>query len=95
MMSFVIKSGGDLLSHHNGSTIGAEGLNFSVRNGKRCNTLAITTLFSFSSTIGKRFLRNQFYVNFIRINLSIIFKKKGSYRAISTTQLHTLLHFHL
>src|SRR5690606_16785061 len=26
------------------STIGAEGLNFSVRNGKRWNTLAITTI---------------------------------------------------
>ena len=36
------KKGGDLLSHFR-STIGAEGLNFSVRNGKRWNTLAITT----------------------------------------------------
>ncbi len=35
--------GGDLLSHadHRHSTIGAGGLNFSVRNGKRCDTLAI------------------------------------------------------
>ena len=38
----LIKKGGDLLSHFR-STIGAEGLNFSVRNGKRWNTLAITT----------------------------------------------------
>ena len=37
------KKGGDLLSHFR-STIGAEGLNFSVRNGKRWNTLAKTTL---------------------------------------------------
>ncbi len=36
------KKGGDLLSHFR-STIGAEGLNFSVRNGKRWNPLAITT----------------------------------------------------
>ena len=38
----LIKKGGGLLSHFR-STIGAEGLNFSVRNGKRWNTLAITT----------------------------------------------------
>ena len=37
------KKGGDLLSHKC-STIGAVGLNFSVRNGKRWNTYAITTI---------------------------------------------------
>ena len=42
----LIKKGGDLLSHFR-STIGAEGLNFSVRNGKRWNTLAITTYIVF------------------------------------------------
>ena len=38
--------GGDLLSHFR-STIGAVRLNFSVRNGKRWNPHAITTLVSF------------------------------------------------
>ena len=37
------KKGGDLLSRLR-STIGAGGLNFSVRNGKRWNTSAIATL---------------------------------------------------
>ena len=35
--------GGDLLSHQNGSTIGAAGLNGSVRNGKRWGPRAIAT----------------------------------------------------
>ena len=39
--------GGDLLSHFR-STIGAVRFNFSVRNGKRWNPHAITTLVSFS-----------------------------------------------
>ena len=39
---FLIKVGDDLLSH-NCSTIGAGGLNFSVRNGKRWNPAAIVT----------------------------------------------------
>ena len=38
-----IKKGGDLLSRLMDSTIGATGLNFSVRNGKRWNPGAITT----------------------------------------------------
>ena len=38
----MIKVGDDLLSH-NCSTIGAVGLNFSVRNGKRWNPDAIVT----------------------------------------------------
>ena len=38
-----IKKGGDLLSRLVDSTIGATGLNFSVRNGKRWNPGAITT----------------------------------------------------
>jgi hypothetical protein len=38
-----IKVGDDLLSH-SCSTIGAGGLNFSVRNGKRWNPVAIVTL---------------------------------------------------
>ena len=37
------KDGGDLLSRLR-STIGAVGLNFSVRNGKRWNTNAIATI---------------------------------------------------
>ena len=37
------KKGGDLLSRLVDSTIGATGLNFSVRNGKRWNPGAITT----------------------------------------------------
>lgn len=35
--------GSDLLSHLWGSIIGAEGLNYSVRNGKRWDPLAIAT----------------------------------------------------
>ena len=35
--------GDDLLSHRLGSTIGAAGLNFSVRNGKRWTPCAIAT----------------------------------------------------
>jgi hypothetical protein len=38
------KVGGYLLFHLDGSTIGVGGLNFSVRNGKRCISTAITTL---------------------------------------------------
>jgi hypothetical protein len=42
---FCYKVGGDLLSHILlCSTIGAGGLNFSVRNGKRWNPSAIATL---------------------------------------------------
>ena len=37
------KDGGDLLSRLAGSTIGAGGLNFSVRDGKRWGPAAITT----------------------------------------------------
>ena len=40
----VVKDGGYLLSHKCCSTIGAIGLNFSVRNGKRWIPNAITTL---------------------------------------------------
>lgn len=38
--------GNFLLSHILCSTIGASGLNFSVRNGKRCNTAVIVTFLS-------------------------------------------------
>ena len=41
--SLLLKKGGDLLSRLVDSTIGATGLNFSVRNGKRWNPGAITT----------------------------------------------------
>ena len=41
---FIIKDGGYLLSHKTCSTIGAIGLNFSVRNGKRWIPDAIATL---------------------------------------------------
>ena len=43
---FTVKGGGYLLSHMICSTIGAIGLNFSVRNGKRWIPDAITTLIS-------------------------------------------------
>ena len=39
----VLKNGSDLLSHLR-STIGVNGLNFSVRNGKRWNPATIATL---------------------------------------------------
>ncbi len=38
------ENGGYLLSHLAGSTIGAGGLNFSVRDGKRWNPATIATL---------------------------------------------------
>ena len=37
------KIGSYLLSHLIGSTIGVDGLNFSVRDGKRWNTVALAT----------------------------------------------------
>ena len=37
------KIGSYLLSHLKGSTIGVDGLNFSVRDGKRWNTVALAT----------------------------------------------------
>ncbi len=43
MINGTLKVGGDLLSHKNCSTIGANGLNFSVRNGKRWDPIAIAT----------------------------------------------------
>ena len=42
-LSCQIKDGGYLLSHLVGSTIGAAGLNFSVRDGKRWGTGAVAT----------------------------------------------------
>ena len=42
MLEAFFKNGGDLLSHFR-STIGVNGLNFSVRNGKRWNPAAIAT----------------------------------------------------
>ena len=41
-LKLFIKDGGYLLSHLR-STIGVNGLNFSVRNGKRWNPVAIAT----------------------------------------------------
>jgi hypothetical protein len=37
------KPGDDLLSHHEGSTIGVEELNFRVRNGNGCGLFTIVT----------------------------------------------------
>ena len=45
-----LRGGGDLLSHFR-STIGAVRFNFSVRNGKRWNPHAITTLVLFSCVV--------------------------------------------
>ena len=42
-----LKAGGDLLSHFR-STIGAEGLNFCVRDGNRWVPLAIATQMSYT-----------------------------------------------
>ena len=41
-----VRAGGDLLSRLVGSIIGADGLNDSVRNGKRWNPVAITAVMS-------------------------------------------------
>ena len=43
----LLKNGGYLLSHLR-STIGVTGLNFSVRDGKRWNPRAVTTLYLFN-----------------------------------------------
>ena len=48
---FIYLIGNDLLSHKR-STIGATGLNFSVRNGKRWNTRAIATIKSLDQLPG-------------------------------------------
>ena len=78
------KKGGDLLSH-NCSTIGAEGLNFSVRNGKRWNTLALTTyIFSYQSIINKYFLYYSMTLEEVRFRfntqvLCSFYKKKEAF----------------
>ena len=43
LRGLILKDGGYLLSHKSCSTIGAIGLNFSVRNGKRWIPNAIAT----------------------------------------------------
>ena len=50
------KNGGYLLSHFLGSTIGAIGLNFSVRNGKRWIPNATTTLNKVNKFISETFV---------------------------------------
>ena len=50
------KVGDDLLSHKC-STIGANGLNFSVRNGKRWSPVAIVTLRSLSAITDLQYLK--------------------------------------
>ena len=51
---FIDEVGSDLLSHFR-STIGAEGLNCSVRNGKRCLPLAMTTINSLFTPLDELF----------------------------------------
>ena len=94
--SRVSRVGGDLLSHINCSTIGADRLNFSVRNGKRWDPVAIATL---NVTLPKIFLiikaapreakvvRYYFisYKHATRTRNSNLSKKDD--RAISTTRL--------
>ena len=54
-----LEGGGYLLSHFR-STIGVAGFNFSVRNGKRWNPRAITTLiFVFSVSLRRRVIRSE------------------------------------
>ena len=54
-----LEGGGYLLSHFR-STIGVAGVNFSVRNGKRGNPRAITTLiFVFSVSLRSRVIRSE------------------------------------
>src|SRR3954452_17469085 len=71
------------------STIGAGGLNFSVRNGKRCIPAAIVTLSR----------RRQVFCCKARLTfenrIARALKEPSSPRLISTTRLHTLLHLHL
>ena len=71
------------------STIGAGGLNFSVRNGKRCIPAAIVTLSK----------RRQIFICKGRLpfenRTARTVKSTSSPRLISTTRLHTSLHLHL
>jgi hypothetical protein len=64
------KEGGDLLSHLKGSTIGAEGLYFFVRNGERCLPLAIAAYYSLSPvSTGLTFLLFLLEPSFLFINI--------------------------
>ena len=74
------------------STIGAGGLNFSVRNGKRCIPAAIVTLSKKRQVFGcKARAERLAFENRIARNV----KKPSSPRLISTTRLNTSLHLHL
>ena len=73
-LELFVKVGGDLLFHFR-STIGANGLNFSVRNGKRWNPVAITTLRPFRLFAfrvpgsGFRVLRSSLVVCLLYLNM--------------------------
>jgi hypothetical protein len=71
------------------STIGAGGLNFSVRNGKRCIPAAIVTL-SKKDIFGCKPQRDR-----SSISENCIGEKPSSPRLISTTRLNTSLCLHL
>ena len=101
-LEFFTRFGSDLLSHVlRRSTISATVLNDWVRNGARCFTRAMTTKprkeFTISSVVQVSITVRGMCMTFID-RITSCLASTGSnqaYRAISTSQLNTLLRLHL
>ena len=101
-LEFFTRFGSDLLSHVlRRSTISATVLNDWVRNGARCFTRAMTTKprkeFTISSVVQVSITVRGMCMTFI-VRITSCLASTGSnqaYRAISTSQLNTLLRLHL
>ena len=90
-LSALFKSGSDLLSHVlRRSTIGAAVLNGRVRDGIECFTRAITTKLK-KSTHCERGFTAVFHKSLMTSST----ESYQAFRAISTSQLNTLLRLHL
>ncbi len=102
LLEFFTRFGSDLLSHVlRRSTISATVLNDWVRNGARCFTRAMTTKprkeFTISSVVQVSITVRGMCMTFI-VRIASCLASTGSnqaYRAISTSQLNTLLRLHL
>ena len=102
LLEFLTRFGSDLLSHVlRRSTISATVLNDWVRNGARCFTRAMTTKprkeFTISSVVQVSITVRGMCMTFI-VRITSCLASTGSnqaYRAISTSQLNTLLRLHL
>ena len=102
LLEFFTRFGSDLLSHVlRRSTISATVLNDWVRNGARCFTRAMTTKprkeFTISSVVQVSITVRGMCMTFI-VRITSCLASTGSnqaYRAISTSQLNTLLRLHL